>query len=61
MQNSRKAFCLLGQLPCMPQRRQEVFRSWCPVALCTEEPLKFLQAVVSSGDHTSWLSVDQLP
>ena len=33
-QNSREAFSLLGQLPCMPQSPQEVFRLWCWVPHC---------------------------
>ena len=33
-QNSRKAFNLLGQLPCMLQSPQEVFRLWCWLPSC---------------------------
>ena len=33
-QNSWEAFSLLGQLPCMPQSLQEVFRMWCWFPSC---------------------------
>ena len=53
----------LGHLPFLLWSPQEVFRLWCLLAssLCTEELLECLQAVVSSGEKTSWRSVAQLP
>jgi hypothetical protein len=55
--NSREAFSLLGQLPCMPQspppppRRSSDCGVGCSVALYTEELLGCLQAVCLQGSR----------
>lgn len=58
-QNSGEAFNLLGQFLCMSQspRRSSDCCVCCPVALCTEELLACLQAVVSQTSRQTDLKL----
>ena len=51
----REAFSMLGQVPCMPQNPQEVFRLWCTVALCAADLLGCLR-LWSQLPWVQWIS-----